>query len=107
MQKKIQDELNKLKQIILDTVPVEQIYLFGSYAAGTPHVDSDLDVYVVIPTNAGIREIDATIMIRKALREVKTMPLDIVVGKRDKFDELRFAPTIEKEISQEGVKLYG
>ncbi|KLU61000.1 nucleotidyltransferase domain protein [Peptococcaceae bacterium CEB3] len=106
MEKRIQDELNTLKKVILDTVPVEQIYLFGSYAEGTPHADSDLDVYVVMPADAGIREIDAMIMIRKALRNIKTMPLDIVVGKADKFDQLRAAPTIEQEIAQEGVKLY-
>jgi len=107
MEKKVQDELNTLKQIILETVPVEQIYLFGSYAGGKPHVDSDLDIYVVMPADTGIREIDAMIMIRKALREIKTMPLDIIVGKADKFDQLQSAPTFEKEIAEEGLKLYG
>jgi len=48
MEKRIQDELNILTDIIVDTVPVEQIILFGSYAGGTPNADSDLDVYVVI-----------------------------------------------------------
>jgi predicted nucleotidyltransferase len=44
----VQDELDKLKKIIVNTVPVEQIFLFGSYAYGTPHKDSDLDLYVDI-----------------------------------------------------------
>jgi len=43
----VESELDKLKDIIVNTVPVEQIYLFGSYANGTPHKDSDLDLYVV------------------------------------------------------------
>ena len=43
--RRVQDELNTLKDIILNTVPVEQIYLFGSYAYGNPHRDSDLDIY--------------------------------------------------------------
>jgi predicted nucleotidyltransferase len=47
-QKRIQDELSVLKDIIVNIVPVEQIFSFGSYANGTPHVDSDLDLYVVI-----------------------------------------------------------
>lgn len=46
MEKRIQDELNILKDIIINTVPVEQIFLFGSYANGVPHDDSDLDIYV-------------------------------------------------------------
>jgi len=65
MEKRIQDELNILKDIIVDTVPVEQIFLFGSYANGTPHADSDLDIYVVMPENADIREIDAMRLIHR------------------------------------------
>jgi predicted nucleotidyltransferase len=59
VEKRILDELNTLKDIIVNTVPVEQIILFGSYANGTPHADSDLDIYVVMSENANIREIDA------------------------------------------------
>jgi predicted nucleotidyltransferase len=36
----------------VDTVPVEQIFLFGSYANGTLHADSDLDIYVVMAQNS-------------------------------------------------------
>jgi len=71
MEKRIQDELNILKDIILDTIPVEQIFLFGSYAAGTPHAESDLDIYVVMSEKADIREIDAMRLIRKAIRDKK------------------------------------
>jgi predicted nucleotidyltransferase len=40
----VQSELDVLTNIIANTVPVEEIYLFGSYAYGTPHKDSDLDL---------------------------------------------------------------
>lgn len=79
MEKRIQDELSILKDIIVDTVPVEQIFLFGSYAGGTPHADSDLDIYVVMADNADIREIDAIRLIHKAIRDKKTMPVDVIV----------------------------
>jgi predicted nucleotidyltransferase len=49
VEKRIQGELDILKDIIVNTIPVEQIFLFGSYADGTPHADSDLDIYVVMP----------------------------------------------------------
>ncbi|MCL4517213.1 MAG: nucleotidyltransferase domain-containing protein [Firmicutes bacterium] len=107
MEKRIQDELNILKDIIVDTVPVEQIFLFGSYAGGTPHADSDLDIYVVMPEDAGIREIDAMRLIRKAIRDKKTMPVDVMVGKKDKFNQLKSAPSIERQIVREGMVLYG
>lgn len=82
MEKKIQDELDILKDIILNTVPVEQIFLFGSYVYGEQHTDSDLDIYVVMDENTKIREIDAIRLIRKAIRDKKTMPVDVVVRKK-------------------------
>jgi predicted nucleotidyltransferase len=48
MEKQIQDELNTIKDIIIDTVPVKQIFLFGSYARGVPDTESDLDILVVL-----------------------------------------------------------
>ncbi|MCL6477949.1 MAG: nucleotidyltransferase domain-containing protein [Peptococcaceae bacterium] len=107
MEKRIRDELNILKDIIVDTVPVEQIFLFGSYANGTPHADSDLDIYVVIPENANIREIDAMKLIHRAIRDKKTMPVDVIVSKKNKFNQRKSTPTIERQIAQEGILLYG
>ena len=43
----IRQNLDEISQIIAQTVPVESLYLFGSYAYGTPCKDSDLDLYVV------------------------------------------------------------
>lgn len=43
-------DIDKIKAEIierLEPLNVEQIVLFGSYAKGTPHTDSDLDLYVV------------------------------------------------------------
>ena len=91
----------------MNTVPVEQIFLFGSYANGTPNADSDLDLFVVMPDNTDIREIDAMILIHKAIRDKKTMPVDVIVSKKDKFNQRKSTPTIERQITQEGMVLYG
>lgn len=107
MEKRIRDELDTLKDIIVDTVPVEQIFLFGSYANGTPFADSDLDICVVMPENADVREIDAIKLIHRAIRDKKTMPVDVIVSKRDKFDQRKSTPSIERQIAQEGVVLFG
>ncbi len=107
VEKRIRDELNTLKDIIVNTVPVEQIILFGSYANGTPNADSDLDIYVVMPENADIREIDAMKLIYRALQNKKTMPVDVVVSKKNKFNQRKSTPSIERQIAQEGVVLYG
>jgi len=55
----IRAELDKLKELIVNAIPVEQIYLFGSYAYGTPHKYSDLDLYVVLKDDVPMRDLDA------------------------------------------------
>ncbi|KJS17868.1 MAG: DNA polymerase subunit beta [Peptococcaceae bacterium BRH_c4b] len=107
MEKRIRDELNILKDIIVNTIPVEQIFLFGSYASGTPHADSDLDIYVVMSENTDLREIDAMRLIHRAIRDKKTMPVDVIVSKKNKFNQRKSTPTIERQIAQEGMVLYG
>ncbi|NPV69254.1 MAG: nucleotidyltransferase domain-containing protein [Firmicutes bacterium] len=107
MEKRVQDELNILRDIIVNTVPVERIFVFGSHAGGSPHIDSDLDICVVMPDNAAIREIDAMRLIRKAIRNKKTMAVDVIVSKRSKFDQRKLAPGIEREIAHESMVLYG
>jgi predicted nucleotidyltransferase len=71
MDAKVQAQIDLIKNIIVETLPVEQIYLFGSYAYGTPHKDSDLDFYVVLNDEVQLRDIDAVIKIRKAIRDKK------------------------------------
>jgi predicted nucleotidyltransferase len=107
MDLKVRQELNILTDIITKTVPVEQIYLFGSYANGTPKQDSDLDLYVVMKDSAALREIDAMRMIHRAIRDKQNRPVDILVGKQSKYLERRQGLTLEKTVSDEGVVLYG
>ncbi|MCL2722256.1 MAG: nucleotidyltransferase domain-containing protein [Treponema sp.] len=103
----IQEELDKLKELIINTVPVEQIYLFGSHAYGTPHMDSDLDLYVVLKDDIQMRELDASIEIMKAIRKVKTKPVDIITTKKSRYQWLITGPTMERKIAREGIKIYG
>ncbi len=54
-----------------------------------------------------MREIDAMRAIRRAIRDKKTVSVDVIVGKADWFDQRRYAPTIERLVATEGVLLYG
>jgi predicted nucleotidyltransferase len=103
----IQSELETLKNIIINTVPVEQIYLFGSYANGTPHKDSDLDLYVVLRDDTQMRLIDAMVKIRLAIARKKTMPVDIITNKISRYRERTQFPTIERTVEREGIRIYG
>jgi uncharacterized protein len=107
MQKSIIKELKTLKDIIVKTIPVGKIYLFGSYADGKADADSDLDIYIVMSDKAEINEIDAMKLIRKAIRDKKTMPVDILVGKEKKFNRRKSSITIESQIEKNGILIYG
>ena len=78
----IKAELDKLTELIINSIPVEQIYLFGSYAYGKPHMYSDLDLYVVLKDEVAMRDLDAGLQIRMAIARKKSMPVDIVAKKK-------------------------
>ena len=106
MDSAIRAELDKLKELIVGAVPVEQIYLFGSCAYGQPRKDSDLDLFVVLKDDVQLREIDAAILIRAAVSERQSMPLDLLVMKKSRYLERKTGPTLERKIAREGVLIY-
>jgi predicted nucleotidyltransferase len=103
----IKQNLDEISQIIAKTVPVESIYLFGSYAYGTPNKDSDLDLYVVFKDDLPMRELDAITAISIAIDSVKKMPMDILGLKQNRFHDRKLYATLERKIVREGIKLYG
>lgn len=106
MDAQITDKLNDICDIINQTVATDSIYLFGSYAYGVPHKDSDLDLYVVIPDD-GPRPIDVMKQIRRALYKKQGTSLDILVGRAGEFARRREVSSIERKIYKEGVIIYG
>jgi predicted nucleotidyltransferase len=107
MDETVKAELDKIKELIINAIPVEQIYLFGSYAYGTPHKYSDLDLYVVLKDDIEARELDAVVKIQGVIRNVKTKPVDIIANKKSKYLRLTTGPTMERKIAREGIKIYG
>lgn len=106
MEERIQRELDIIKSGILQTVPAEAIYLFGSYAYGTPNEDSDLDIYVVVPESVGDL-LDLQADIRLNLWDKKTMPMDLLLGKTSVFNRRKQGLTLENVIAEKGVLLHG
>jgi predicted nucleotidyltransferase len=45
----INRDIDLIKETILNYIDAKSIYLFGSYAYGTPNENSDIDVYTVLP----------------------------------------------------------
>ena len=98
-------EIKEIVNSILSAVPALEIYLFGSFADGTATDDSDYDFYVVIP-DGDLRAIEATWKINSAIKR-QSRGIDMLVGTRSKFDKYKNVYSIEKEVLNTGVKLYG
>ena len=81
----------------------EQIILFGSHAYGTPSVDSDLDLLVVMPF-AGSPLAQAV----SISRQLKLMiPLDLIVRTREQVNErLAMDDFFMREIIERGKVMY-
>jgi len=103
----IKQELDEIIRTISNTVPVEEIYLFGSYAYGTPEKDSDLDFFIVFKDNMQIRILDAIRSLHTAVDSVKKKPVDFIGLKRDRFLYKKKHATLERKIAREGIKIYG
>ena len=106
VQEETLDEINEIMNIILNAIPVLEIYIFGSYANGTAGEESDYDFYVVIPDNS-IRAREATWKIREGLVGKQKRGIDLLVGTQSKFNNYKNAFSIEYEVIKTGVKLYG
>ena len=99
------DEIMMIQDKIISTVPVEKLYLFGSYANGKSNEHSDYDFYVVVP-NDGLRPVEVVQSIFRSFRGMKRKPMDILAGTVDTFERRSKQITLERTIANEGVLLY-
>ena len=99
-------DLSTITERIINSVPIEKLYLFGSYANGTPNEDSDYDFYMVIPNNV-MRPLDAINAAYLAMRGLKRKPVDILAGTEETFLRRSEGVTLERKIAREGIVLYG
>ncbi|MCL2158342.1 MAG: nucleotidyltransferase domain-containing protein [Oscillospiraceae bacterium] len=101
----ITDEITKIRDIIVNAIPLERLYLFGSYAYGTPNEESDYDFYAVIP-NDSMRPLQAIKDIYGATSNMDRKPMDVLAGTVEIFERRSKLLTIEKTIAEKGVLLY-
>ena len=101
--------MTTLKQIedfsrrIASEFHADRIVLFGSYARGTPTVDSDVDLLVVLPFEG--RAVDKSVEIRLKLRP--PFPMDLIVRTPEKVRErVEMGDDFMREILEKGKVLY-
>jgi len=101
----IQQDIDLIKKSVLQAVPAEAIYLFGSYAYGTPNEASDIDIYIVVPDDTmSLPELHGDI--RELLWGKKTRELDLLMGRSSTFNHRKNGPTLERLVVQKGTILY-
>lgn len=100
-----QNEINELKDCMVQKVAPLRIYLFGSFAEGKQKDDSDYDFYIVVDDSQ--KDISGiTTEAYKSVRKIKKRPVDIVVGTASRFEERKNKPTLEYEVDKKGILLY-
>ncbi len=100
------NEIEELKDSFVQHLNPERIYLFGSFATGDQTEDSDYDFYIVVKDNVN-NIADLTTRAYKAIRHIKRRPVDILVGTSKRFDERKKMLTVEREVDEKGVLIYG
>ena len=100
----IKDTLDGYIAEIASVSGVLQVYLFGSYAYGTPHEKSDIDLMVVVEDS--LKAVKMALTINGVLAGKRKIPLDILVNNFSDFYEAAKEPTLQNRIKNEGVLLY-
>ena len=101
------DEICALKDRFVEQLAPLKVYLFGSYAYGTPSADSDYDFYIVVDDHR-TNTYEEAVHAYRAIRHARTKPVDILVGTNEAFERKRRDKgwTVESEVFNKGVLLY-
>lgn len=101
------EALHEIIQRIVAAYAPEKIILFGSYAYGDPHTDSDIDLLIIKETDK--RPLDRWMEVKRLLRDrsgsISISPL--VYTRREIERRLAIKDFFIKEIFEKGEVLYG
>ncbi len=106
MERKIDKILNEIVEKLQREYKPLKIILYGSYAYGTPNVDSDIDLLIL--KNTSERSVDRFVKVKKIIYNPKRkIPVSPLIYSPDEVKErLRIGDDFIKEILNKGVTLY-
>lgn len=98
--------LDKIVSQLVKTYRPEKIILFGSYAYGVPHEDSDVDLLIIKTTSQPF--VDRLVEVRKILTDPsRSVPLGPIVLTPEELDaRLSIGDQFIEEIVTRGEVLY-
>lgn len=106
MERKIDKILNEIVEKLQREYKPLKIILYGSYAYGTPNIDSDIDLLIL--KNTSERSVDRFVKVKKIIYNPKRkIPVSPLIYSPDEVKErLRIGDDFIKEILNKGVTLY-
>jgi predicted nucleotidyltransferase len=98
-------KIEDIKESILKFVPAKYIYLFGSYAYGTPTDMSDIDIYAVVPDSIyNLTELYADIVVDLSYKKIYF--IDLFLNNESVFNKRKTENIFEKNVCKNGRVLY-
>lgn len=99
--------LDKIKDVIIETVHPDKIILFGSRATGKNREDSDYDIFIlksgIVNERKILGEVDIAFFKNGIANEI-----DLVAATPEKFNKNKDNPyRIYKDIYDQGITIYG
>ncbi len=103
----VNEQIEVLKNTLSKKFKVKQMFIFGSFAYGKPGQESDLDLCVITNLKQK-RKIEIIREIRRALLNLVSSPMDILVYYEEEFKErASLNNTLEHKIMTDGMRIYG
>lgn len=97
---------------LTERLKIYRVILFGSYAGGTPGLDSDIDLLVVTDDDFMPADFEENmknyLKVSSALRNIRRkIPMDLIVHTRPMHEKfIRMGSMFSKEIARKGEVLY-
>ena len=101
----INNIVNSIKDSILLHVPAKYIYFFGSHVYGTPHKDSDIDIYLVVPDDSpSLAHLYGDIISDLSYKNI--FVVDLHINRESKFNYRKERSRFEGNIINKGRLIY-
>ena len=101
-----ENQIEEIKNIIVEVVQPQKVYLFGSYAKGNATETSDVDLLIIMADRSK-KKYQVVEEIEKKLRDVLPVSKDLVVDYADRYERFHSIPySFIGHIVQTGVLLY-
>ncbi|MEK7398332.1 MAG: nucleotidyltransferase domain-containing protein [Candidatus Poribacteria bacterium] len=105
MNKILYNKLTEISQRLKKEYNAERVILYGSYATDTATEDSDVDLFIVAPTNEGLFKRITTVL--RLIRDLKKgIPVEPIILTKEELEErVRIGDQFIMDIIENGESL--